>query len=347
MNNYFDIVEKIYSNSMDSRRKIHHLIEVSKYKNNLLDISFYAKRHLIAGVSKGRIYNHKTTGPCFLPSVDIKKLNKSTELDKLMEKQPTFQNVFTNCVMSEGIVHVCMETKEYTNLISELTGNKQEDIFDKVIEISNKIKTYNKKLIKLFKPKNEVIIHNTYESKVDNTISEYTEKYADNYIDFINTINPPLALKIKKAKDKKNIYALRVAVTYLPGWWGDKNVKSHTIVENVFHNGPIFGILNSKSSFVGICPPKSIDGKLEMDNGKPIYLGKRKYVDEALKELKSKLPLKTPYACPVGNLVLFCAENKSELDLIPKCANNPIRSWDNKCKYCYQVVRDMLEYIVE
>lgn len=331
---------------MDSRRRTCSLVEIFKYNNNLSDISFYKKRHLIAGISKGRIYKDKTTGPCFFSSTDITNIKNNPKLfECLAEKQPTFQNVFLNCIMARGNIHVCMETKEYTALMSKLTGKNKDNIFQKIMEISGKIETYNKKLVKLFKPKNVITKHYTHEEKVDESINEYAEKYAKKYTEFIKKINPPLALEIEKAKEKKNIYALRVAVTYLPGWWGDKKVKTHTIVENISHNGPIFGILNSKSSFVGVYPPKSIDNKLEMDNGKPLYLGNSKCAEEGLKELKSKLPLKTPYICPVGNLVLFCAKDKNDLDLVKECANNPIKSWDKKCKYCYKVVRDMVEYL--
>ena len=328
------------------------LKDIGKEKEVYDDLGFYIKRRLIIGIN-GDVYSHKTTGPCLLPTVDINSLNnRKIDLDKVFEKQPTLQNVLLNAVAAKGPIHICLETKEFSNLLNEITNN-QKDYLDEFIKIANKTWQMVKNLMDWWEIKDsEINLHYSHEQKIDEYINLTCQKYSKYYISYLSSHHPTsnnyrLGKYFQKLLEKGNkpedIYRLRVVSTYFPGWWGDDSIKEHTIVENVYHDAWMFTRQYSKTSMAALLPPKDLSfKKSEMDTGDPLYLGTEEKVREGFETLKAtRFPNKNRYNCIVGNLLLFAVKKIEDFHCIESCGRKGI-TCKHDCSNCLDILEEFL-----
>ncbi|MHA1380305.1 MAG: hypothetical protein ACTSRG_18190 [Candidatus Helarchaeota archaeon] len=348
-----NVLNKIYTPSFRIHlRKKFQLQELGENWANYKDVEFYAKRNLIVGIN-GEIFNHKTTGPCLLPTIDISILsNNRANYREILEMQPTLQNVILTAVAAKGNVHVCLETKEFANMLNGFYHNEQ-NYLDDFIEVAKRTCKMTKNLMEWWNVKNsKITLHYTHESKVDDQINYICSQYHQKYIDFLLNHNPKsnyfrIGKRLKNFLEQGNkpeeIYRLRVVSTYFPGWWGDKKINEHTIVENVFHDAWLFTKLYSKTSMVGLLPPKDLSfKKSEMDVGQPLYLGTETKLREGIKILKAtRFPKKNRYNCIVGNLLLFAVKNIEDFHCIESCGRKKL-TCNYDCRCCLDILEEFL-----
>lgn len=353
LNSLEKIIKKIYSSSfLTYLREKFQLKEIEFNSEISNDVEFYSKRNLIVGIS-GEIYKHKTTGPCLIPTYDINLLTKeNVNYKEILDKQPTIQNVLLTAIAVKGPVHVCLETKEFSNLLMELTNNRQ-DFLDEMIEVARRTWKIIEQLMDWWNVKNsEIQLHFTHETKIDETIRNFSIDFCEKYIDFLLSydkksnnyrIGQRLKKFLKKGKKPEEIYRLRVVSTYFPGWWGDNTIKEHTIVENIFHDAQLFTKLYSKTTMVGLLPPKDLTFKKpEMDVGIPLYLGTEDKVKEGIEILKNtKFPKKNRFNCIIGNLLLFAVKKIEDFECIESCGRKEITCY-NDCTECLDILEEFL-----
>ncbi|NHI94685.1 MAG: hypothetical protein EAX96_19495 [Candidatus Lokiarchaeota archaeon] len=348
-----NILDMIYSPSF--RISLREKFELEEIKNNLSkykDIEFYLKRNLIVGIN-GEVFNHKTTGPCLLPTTDINLLGrKGNNIQEIINKQPTIQNVFLTATAARGPIHVCLETKEFTNLLNSLSMTHQ-NFLDDMIEVADRTMEINKRLMKWWNIKNsDIRLHYTHENKVDESIENNCKKYGELYVRFLEgqdqkSNNYRIGKRIRSLLNKGNkyedLYRLRVVSTYFPGWWGDESIKEHVVVENVFHDAQLFTKLHSKTSMVGLLPPKDLTfKKSEMDLGVPLYLGTEEIVREGIELLKmTKFPRKNRFNCIIGNLLLFGVKNVHDYHSIESCEKDT-STCNQDCTECLTFLEEFL-----
>jgi len=353
LNTLENVLNKIYTPTFRIHlRKKFQLRELGADWESLKDVDFYAKRNLIVGFN-GEIYNHKTTGPCLLPSTDINVLsNKKTNYEAILEKQPTLQNIILTAIAAEGPIHICLETKEFANMLNNFY-NDNHDYLDDFIEVAKRTWKMTKNLMKWWNIKNSKInLHYTHESKVDDQINYICSQYHQKYINFLLShdsksnnyrIGKRLINFLEHGKKPEEIYRLRVVSTYFPGWWGESKIKEHTIVENVFHDAWLFTKSYSKTSMVGLLPPKDLSfRKSEMDLGKALYLGTEDKLKEGLEFLKAtRFPKKNRYNCIVGNILLFAVKKVEDFHCIESCGRKNLIC-NHNCRRCLDIIEDFL-----
>ncbi|MHA1404832.1 MAG: hypothetical protein ACTSSI_13795 [Candidatus Helarchaeota archaeon] len=346
-------MDKIYSNSYRVfLREKFQLKEIGLDWADHDDVIFYLQRNLVAGIN-GPTYEHKTTGPCLLPTVDINLLkSKNIDVQAILDRQPTIQNVLLVATASKGQVHVCLETKEFSTLLADLTGENQE-FLDETIEIARRTMEINKRLLNWWGIRDRNIhLHFTHEPRVDETIQINCRRYGELYLRYLESYpqksnNFRLGQRMRKliARGKKleDIYRLRIYSTYFPGWWGDEKVKEHSIVENVFHDAQLFTKKHSKSSMVGLMPPKDLNFKKnEMDVGVPLYLGTEEKIREGIELLKmTRFPNKNRFNCIVGNLLLYAVKNIEDFHCIESCGRNQV-TCHHDCRACLDILEDFI-----
>ncbi|MHA1269099.1 MAG: hypothetical protein ACTSPY_04870 [Candidatus Helarchaeota archaeon] len=351
-----NVINKIYSKNYRLHLlKKYQLVDIGKNfdcLNEYKPIEFYLRRFIVVGVN-GKIFNDITTGPCLLPTSDINLLkNNKAEVEDILNKQPTIQNVLLTATATQGIIHVCLETKEFSNLLSEIT-KKNNNYIDKMIEIAQRTMKINKKLLNWWGIKNSNInLHYTHDSKVNETIIHYCKLHGENYIKYLLSHNPKsnnyrIGQKLQKLLINnikiEDIDRIRIYVTYFPGWWGKESIKEHTIVENIFHDAQLFTKLYSKSTMVGLLPPKDLTfRKPEMDLGLPLYLGTEEKVREGIEILqKTKFPIKNRYNCIVGNLLLFGVKRIQDYHCIESCGRKKLECTQD-CRKCLDILEEFL-----
>lgn len=316
------------------------------------DVEFYAKRNLIIGIN-GEIFKHKTTGPCLLPTTDINRLHtKKVNYDLILEKQPTLQNVLLTAIATKGPIHICMETKEFANMLNNFKGNNQ-DFIDNFVEVAQRTWKMTKNLMAWWNIRNsQIYLHYTHDSKVDEKINQICDQYYQKYIDYLlnhdkRSNNYRIGKRLKKFLEEgerpEDLYRLRVISTYFPGWWGDDSIKEHTIVENVYHDAWLFTKKYSKTSMVALLPPKDLSfKKSEMDLGIPLYLGTQEKIKEGLEILRStRFPKKNRYNCIVGNLLLFAVKKIEDFHCIESCGRKKL-TCNHDCRNCLDILEEFL-----
>ena len=347
------ILNKIYSPSFrTSLREKYQLEMINDNWKEFGDIEFYIKRNLVVGFS-GEIYKHKTTGPCLLPTVDINLLKtRDVDIPNILNRQPTIQNALLTAVASKGPIHICLETKEFSNLLNELTDQSREFI-DEMKEVADRTMKIIDRLLKWWGIKGQDMrLHYTHESKVDETIRDNCYKYGELYIKYLENHNKKsnnyrlgkiLRRLLKNGKKVEDLYRLRIVSTYFPGWWGEPSIKEHTIVENVFHDAQLFTKLHSKTSMVSLLPPKDLTfKKSEMDVGVPLYLGTEEIVREGIDLLKlTKFPRTNRFNCIVGNLLLFGVKNVEDYNSIESCEKDKT-TCNQDCRDCLNLLEEFI-----
>ena len=350
------VLNMIYSPSFRrSLREKYDLVKINNDISKFNDIDFYLRRNLIVGIN-GNIHEHKTTGPCLLPTVDIKLLNKKDiDVQEILDRQPTIQNVLLTATAAKGPVHTCLETKEFSNLLNEIR-NKKDDNLDAIIEVAKRTMKINKRLLKWWNVSNsDIRLHYTHDSKIDESINEYCHAYGEIYLKYLEQHDPKsnnfrISKRIRKilqqGKRINEIYRIRIVSTYFPGWWGDTNVKEHTVIENVFHDAQLFTRLHSDTSMVGLLPPKDLSfKKSEMDVGVPLYLGTEEMINEGIELLRlTKFPRKNRFNCIVGNLLLFAVKRVDDFHSIESCEKDK-ETCNQDCRECLNFLEEFIHTI--
>jgi hypothetical protein len=337
-----DIVERLTIQDRDVLLSKYHLQIPKAHK----DLKFYNRRGAVLG-QVGRIYRNKTTGPCLLGISDIDRIKKDPDSFKgIIQKQPTLQNVLNVGYQSFGEIRICLETHEFASLARDVFGVD----YDFALEEFKGAATRTQRIIKRLHKKGTGKLHfyYTHQPKVDKRLREITQKNHQRFLELMSRKagERKVLVRIRKqmeaGKDPNDIFKLRIYSTYTPGWWGG-NIKSHTIVENIYNiNTYIDPDLNP--SWVALVPLRSLEWKREMAQGSCVYVGASDDVENAIEHLSSQVPKKSPYHCNVGNILPYVVEDGESLDTLVECFQK--RDLDSdRCKRCLGIVQDFLRRI--
>lgn len=339
------ILEKQHSTPLQVLLRRFHVAPFQAGED-LTPLEPYHSRGLTFGKTPGPLHPVVTTGPCILPSIDIRALKADpADYRAIFDRQPTLQNVVSTASQSPGEVHLILETKEFAGLAADLTGLPFADMLDESIIIARRIWDGIQGVGMVGE---DVRAHMTHEDKVDATITRFAAEHAEEFFARIPAYHSdpdPQIKRLRKHLEERGpagMFALRIFASYFPGWWGEE-VEAHLVIENMHHY--YIQAWDATKVFVPLLPPRSLDGKKEMDEGQAIYVGTAEHAETAIARLQKILPMKTPYGCPVGNLIPYAAVDDDELGIIVDCARD--REVDpNRCERCLGVASRLIRSAV-
>ena len=283
--------------------------------------SYGAQFPFIYGIINQPTEENIITGPCFIPSSEIGRFRScdAETAESILAKSPTIQNVVCVGLPKNGRGVIVLETKEYANL----NPNRPESaMLEAARRTLNFILAYqhtiagNNSGLPGFKPLY------THEAAADEMVRDTIRELLSEHPE----IRGHKALS--KCDNPEEHGRLRIEASYTPQFAERLFGKgcSYTVAENYKHGLQFFdefGILKSvfsraikegRLNFLGLIPPKSLDGKVEMDNGKPIYLGSRICLQGSLDELDK--PITSSRTTRLTDLLIVLGEAELALDLI-------------------------------
>ncbi len=261
------------------------------------------------------------TGPCFIPSSEISRFRSCDlqEAEAILDKSPTIQNVVCVGLPKGGRGVIVLETKEYGNL----NPNKPQVAIVKAAQ----------RALRLIIGYQHIIAENN--SGLPGLVPIYTHDTGPD--EMVKDTIKELLADHPEIRDHRALAGcdnpeehgrLRIEASYTPQFAERLFGKdcSYTVAENYKHGLQFFddfGILrdvfvrainDGRLNFLGLIPPKSLDGKVEMDDGRPIYLGNEACLKESLAELDK--PLTSSRSTRLTDLLIVLGEPELALDLI-------------------------------
>ncbi len=234
------------------------------------------------------------TGPCLIPSVDIRSANGRSSYQAttdweifsgLIGRAPTFQNVVCMGYPLTGSGIMVLETEEYAHFNDTFCG---EVVLPLVCEGFERIRQMAGRYQQRVGSEAELVPWETH-------LKEHTALIEDSIEEIIMDY-PEVRQRTHDIKNPKRFMRLRVEATYTPQF--ARRVfgavyDGYTVVENVDHLEtclgndylePVFrkAVEDGEMNAVCLRPPVGLDMAEEMDNSKPLYLGDTALLREQL-----------------------------------------------------------------
>lgn len=347
------IISKLCVDNRDTLKNKYQLKNINSEKTE-----YYTKRGIVLG-SIGKVHTNITTGPCLLGLGDIERIKQNPKLlDDILSLQPTLQNLISVGYQCDGVIHICMETYEFSKLLENLFNVSFDQTLEIFINIANKIERVIKRLHK--NSKGNLHFYYTHEKEIDTNLRQITNRRYKEYLEIMERkkgmkkIKARIEKELKSGKDPNHIFKLRIFSTYSSGWWQENidwdnqdkiNQEDHTIVENIYNINSYIDI-ELNPNWLALIPVRSLDWKREMAQGRCIYLGNKKELLNAITELKSQIPRKSPHHCNIGNILPYTTSNFNEMDTLLDCYTNG--DYDKyRCERCFEKVEDFLLKLFE
>ncbi|MBL7206619.1 MAG: hypothetical protein ISS36_03405 [Candidatus Aenigmarchaeota archaeon] len=252
------------------------------------------------------------TGPCFLPSTDIKQMKGMESYDtsgakqfyiECLKKAPTFQNIVCQGYPLTGNVVMVLETYEYGSFVG---GKLDDDILEEVLKVAERTVAMCKRYQQMIDSEADFTYFYTHEPENNEMIDDIA---FESMREYVSETRKKMGQRMK----------MRIEVTYMPEFAEQLfGPGEYTVAENFTHgtecvNGDIFKrkfeecFDDGSMNFLGLIPPISLGmEKREMDNKNPLYMGDPEVLSEQLQSMRNNGS--GFYTSPMGILLMFTGD---------------------------------------